>query len=240
MTRLDTERQRLFGLTGNAADTLLSQDGQTRTVVVELARPAEWAPMSRVWQAVQSELGLPAPAIAVNGADGYQLWFSLTTPLDAARANAWGSAIQARYLADVPSERIRVWPCTVEGAWQHAQLVPAQQPDGTRWAAFVAPDLAPIFSEDASLDIPPGIEGQADLLAGLQCIPLEDALKWLALSSSVAPAEVQGRTRRPLAPHNTAETTPSAPHTFLLRVMNDERVDLHLRIEAAKALLPYC
>jgi hypothetical protein len=36
-------------------------------MVLELARPAEWPPLARVWQAVQAELGLPAPAIAVSG-----------------------------------------------------------------------------------------------------------------------------------------------------------------------------
>jgi hypothetical protein len=30
------------------------------------------------------------------------------------------------------------------------------------------------------------------------------------------------------------------PKRFLLDVMSDSRVELHLRIEAAKALLPYC
>jgi len=41
----------------------------------------------------------------------------------------------------------------------------------------------------------------------------------------------------------TASLTPTEklqPRQFLLDVMNNPAVELHLRIEAAKALLPYC
>ena len=68
------------GMSGAAVDALLAPPG-VRGLVLELARPAEWPPMARLWQGVQADLGWPAPAIVVNGVDGYQLWFSLAAPM---------------------------------------------------------------------------------------------------------------------------------------------------------------
>ena len=38
--------------------------------------------------AVQADLALPAPAIAVTGSDGVQLWFSLVQPVQPGQAQA--------------------------------------------------------------------------------------------------------------------------------------------------------
>ncbi|MBP6421736.1 MAG: hypothetical protein KA271_02470, partial [Propionivibrio sp.] len=51
---------------------LMTAAGHVRTMVLELSKPADWNGLSTVWQRVQSELELPAPAIAVSGKDGYQ------------------------------------------------------------------------------------------------------------------------------------------------------------------------
>jgi hypothetical protein len=118
------------------------------------------------------------------------------------------------------------------GKIHHALLVPALQPATGRWSAFVAPDLAAIFSEEPWLDLAPNPEAQAKVLSRLECIK---------------PAVFQAILER-LSPVVRTETSPitSAPHGnsldpkgFLLGVMNDKAIELHLRIEAAKALLPY-
>ena len=54
-------------------------------MVLELTGPADWDVLSAVWRGVQADLELPAPAIAVSGTDGLQLWFSLEAPVPAAQ-----------------------------------------------------------------------------------------------------------------------------------------------------------
>ena len=229
---------------GSGPASLIDDQGRVRAMVLELARPADWAALSRVWQGVQADLGLPAPAIAVSGKDGYQLWFSLADPLPAAQATAFLEALCGHYLADTPVERLRLMPAAAASAGQPA--VHAQGPQGLQdlpavqvapgyWSAFVAPDLAPVFADEPWLDLPPGVPGQAELLSRLESMPLADFQRALArLRPGRATIDAP-------APGSTTTTTGAwlEPKRFLLDVMNNDSVDLALRIEAAKALLPY-
>lgn len=190
-------------------------------MVLELARPADWEALSKVWRGVQVDLELPAPGIAVSGMDGYQLWFSLSEPLAVTQAMAFFESLRARYLSDIAPARIRVVPAA------DARMVPAQQDTADHWSAFVAPDLAAVFGETPWLDFPPNPEGQAELLSRLESIKHADFLRALA---RLKPAVI--------APEST--DTSLDPKRFLLGVMNNDAVALDLRIEAAKALLPYC
>lgn len=215
MNRLPSELHRLYRS---------SEPGQARALLLELARPADWGLLARVWRGVQAELALPAPAIAVSGSDGFQLWFSLAKPIQAARAQALLEGLCQRYLPEVPPARLRL------ASDAEASLPPRQQ-QADQWAAFVAPDLAPVFADTPWLDIPPGDEGQADLLSGLASIApaaLEQAMAMLApvAPTSSAPEQLQQGTAAPLEPRQ-----------FLLQVMRDENAPLALRVEAAKVLL---
>jgi hypothetical protein len=108
---------------------------------------------------------------------------------------------------------------------------PQAQPSGN-WSAFVSPDLAAVFGDEPVLDIPPGDEAQAELLARLRSVPAEavaDALQGLAPPPSPAPAP----------PAVGTKTGWQTPRDFLMRVMNDPATPLALRIEAAKALLAH-
>jgi hypothetical protein len=238
MNRLATELDRLFlgGLVFAPDDaqalSLVDVRERTRTLVLEVVQPTNWEALSEVWHGVQMELELPAPGIAVNGSDGLQLWFSLETAIPAAEAHAFLEALRARFLDHVPAARVRLWPMTDA---RHTALVPALQADGN-WSAFVAPDLAAIFSETPWLDVEPGEEGQAALLRALH--PVKPAVFDAALAGmhataphATAPAPAREAAH---APHEATDD----PRRFLLRVMNDESVALALRIEAAKALLP--
>ncbi len=189
-------------------------------MVLTLSRPADWAALSAVWQGVQSELGLPAPAIAVSGVDGYQLWFSLAQPRPAAQAMGFLEALRLRYLPEVAHERV--------GLSVTPPAVPAQQAQPEHWSAFVAPDLAPVFADTPWLDIPPNPDGQADLLARLHSIKPAD---WQRALDELQPLQ---KTAADVTP-----ASPRSPRGFLLSVMNDEALDLSLRIQAAQALLPY-
>jgi len=254
MNRLQSELRRLY-LPHSAADPgtdtevsgLIDAEGRVRAMVLELARPANWDALSKVWRGVQTDLELPAPAIAVSGTDGLQLWFSLSEPVSVAQAHAFLELLRLRFLSDIAPKRLRLMPVTDAAAPHqalHACLVPAEQEQTGNWSAFVAPDLAPVFADTPWLDIPPSNDGQADLLSRLQSIKppaFEAAVAWL--KPTTQPAGVAPETTstdashmpvRPVASGGSAEAK-----RFLLQVMNDDTVALALRIEAAKALLPY-
>lgn len=246
MNRLQTELQRLYlppaggnpGVEREAAH-LVGPDGQVRAMVLALARPAEWQALAGVWHGVQADLELPAPAIAVAGEDGIQLWFSLAQALPAAQAAAFLERLRARYLARVERHRIGLLPAVEPAspaAVRHAALVPAALPTDGRWSAFVAPDLAPMFVDEPWLDMPPNPEGQAELLARLGSIAPHELQRALErLEPADAPhAAPPAAARSQAAPAGTGPD----PRQFLLAVMQDQTIDLALRIEAAKALLP--
>ncbi|PXW97562.1 hypothetical protein C7444_104164 [Sphaerotilus hippei] len=253
MTRLQTEFRRLYLPRATAAavtdpdqDGLIDGQGEVRALVLELARPADWELLSRVWKGVQTDLDLPAPAIAVSGTDGLQLWFSLSEPPGLAPALAFLDALRCRYLPEVAAPRVRLLP-EVDAAGmpvRHARPVPALDERTGNWSAFVAPDLAPLFAETPWLDLPPGDDGQASLLGRLASIdPPAFAAALARLQPSAPPAPAVHPIPAPVDP-DPAPTSrppgaaPSEPERFLLAVMNDETVPLALRIEAARALLP--
>jgi len=234
MGRLHTELSRLYlgpTVEGESAvdeSRLFDTHGLTCALVLGLARPADWDAMSRVWQGVQADLELPAPAIAVCGADGYQLWFSLAQPVPVAQAQAFLERLRLRYLSTVAARRVSLSPSQAG----HTRLVPALQTDTGQWSAFVSSDLAAVFADDPSLDLPPGEDNQADLLSRLKSIQpaeLEAALQRLQPVETLPPAS---------APSAETRLTTQDPRSFLLAVMNDTAVPMALRIEAAKALLP--
>jgi hypothetical protein len=262
MNRLQTELHRLYVPEGCAdpeglAETprLIDADGRVRAMVLELARPADWAALSRVWQGVQADLELPAPAIAVSGIDGLQLWFSLAQAVPAARAAAFLEALRVRWLGDIRVPRLRLMPAPDSSLPLHgmpADLVPAALAPHGPWSAFVAPDLAGVFADEPWLDIPPSPEGQADQLSRLRSMPLLDferaqqqldtvAALTTAKATEAAAASVTAPAATAAAAAAATQATSSLqqpdPMLFLQAVMNDTSVPLALRIEAAKALL---
>jgi hypothetical protein len=272
MNRLTSEWQRLYLVSSqtlasesldleSAQARLIDSNGRVRALVLELARPAAWEPLANLWRSVQADLELPAPAIAVTGIDGYQLWFSLAEPVAAAQAAAFLEALRLRYLGEVARARVTLLPmvelpsaaAASQQAVRHARMVPALQAQTGNWSAFLAPDLAPVFTDEPWLDIPPNPAGQADLLAKLDSIQPADfqtALQRLGLTplrEMPAMAQLQPNTDRqaeaaPAAANNSPPSpTPahSNPTDFLLAVMNDEALAMGLRIDAATALLPY-
>jgi hypothetical protein len=234
MNSLDTELRRLYLVDGDPA-SLTSTDDHVRALVLELARPADWQALSTVWQGVQSDLGLPAPAIAVNGNDGFQLWFSLAEPVTTGEASFFLESLRHRYLNTISPERISMLPTET----RHALLVPALQQSTGQWSAFVAPDLAAIFIDSPGLDVCPSVDSQAKVLAPLKSIKASvfEALLDQVISD-VESRSVAKQTSASATPASTTQSNTDAKR-FLNDVMNDTFVEMHLRIEAAKALLPY-
>jgi hypothetical protein len=234
MNRLQSELRRLYvpqapagGLSVDAAPSLIDPQGRVRALVLELARPASWETLGKIWRGVQADLELPAPAIAVSGTDGLQLWFSLAEPVLVPQASVFLEQMRLRYLPDIAAKRVGLMP-------QVDALPPREAPSGN-WSAFVAADLAPLFADTPWLDIEPGSDGQADLLSRLQSIkPPAFEVAMTKLRPAAPPRAVA-----PALPQPRVIGAGSAPKRFLLQVMNDDTVALALRIEAAKALLPY-
>jgi hypothetical protein len=202
MNRLQGELQRLYG----------------NAMVLELAGAGSWAELAKVWTGVQADLELPAPGIAVNGTDAYQLWFSFPDTVSASDAEGFLGSLRSRYLREVRPERIHL---NAKAAKPPFQAAPE------RWSAFVTPDLAALFDEGPWLDLPPGDDAQAELLSRLKPIPADNLRRALQQLEPVAQAT---------APSSPAQEQDD-PRRFLQRVMNDATVEMHLRIEAAKALL---
>lgn len=247
MSRLNAEHQRLFA--ADAQGHLPSASGApVRNLVLALHSPADWAALAPLWRGVQADFDWPAPAIAVNGTDAFELWFSLTDPLPRAEAAQLLAQLQRRYLSDVRADRLRAWPAVGDMA-APSPVCPPFAAGPERWAAFVTPDLPAVFGDDPALDFEPGADAQADLLLRLRPVtatPLRRARAALNPSEPPAPAPmpVSAAAARPVA-STTAGVPATAPgpgrhedpRAFLLAVMNDPAAPLALRIEAAKGLL---
>ena len=235
MNRLQTELRRLFAPSTAAEPAVVDADGRARCAVLGFVAPADAALVGAVWSGVQEAFGLPAPAIAVSGDDALQLWFVFREPVDAARAQALLDAIRRRWLAALPPRRLRAWPA----ADAAVPALPGRPVADDRWSAFVAPDLAPLFAETPWLEFAPGDDAQATLAAGIE--PIAPAALAAALAplapEAAAPAPEDRAAAGGVAPR--LADAPRDPQGFLLAVMNDERVPLALRVDAAKALLAH-
>ena len=229
---LEFELERLYGLGASAHGGAAPAAGQgVRALVLELRPPAGWAELSAVWTGVQSDLGLPPPAIAVSGVDALQLWFSLAAPTAPSAGKLLLQGLRARYLPHVGSTHV----CLIADAAQRPS-VPPLETSPNHWSAFVAPDLASLFADTPWLDLPPNAGGQAALLRALEPIrpvAFEAALGQLGAVEAVpADPKLSGLPEVPAAEQGAADA-----ERFLRSVMNDESVPLALRIEAAKGLL---
>lgn len=212
--------------------------------------------VSRLWALVQTELGLPAPAISVDGRSGWQIWFALAQPHPRDEVERVLQRLLEELLDD-PGAEVTVQALPAE-AMAESPPVPRQVgPD--RWSAFVAPDLVPVFADSPWLDCAPGEEGQAALLARLTPIEAPDWARLVAAASkppepfaepdgaagptAVAPTPVAASSgvAVPSAVPSEGAANPATgeARAFLLAVMKDPGVEMALRIEAARALLAH-
>jgi hypothetical protein len=236
VNRLQLELDRLYGLGAGAADAARPDNARdVRALVLELALPAGWTELLPVWMGVQTDLELPAPAIAVSGFDSLQLWFALAAPIPQAAGARFLEGLRQRYLPQLKPTQVRL----VTAAGRTVPAPPVERSPG-RWSAFVSADLASVFSDTPWLDVPPGEEGQAALLRPLAPIArpaFEAASERLAASGPEAAREAPPAPPPQASP--AADDVQADPARFLARVMADEAAPLALRIEAAKALLPW-
>ena len=234
------------------AFNLVGADGLSRAMVIKFNRPGDWERVANLYQAVQEELDLPAPAVSVSGRQGYRLWFSLAEPLPVAQVRRFLKALSAHYLADIPVADIEFLlgtdmpASTGQGL---VQLVPAPNALTGKWSAFIDPSLGSMFIDEPGLEMAPALDKQAGILAGLESIKPVDfqrALEHLQRHDAEQSASAQDKAlgQAPTAsdceyPSLNVGKHYSDPKSFLLAVMNDASASPRHRIEAAKALLPY-
>lgn len=238
-----TERQGSVDPDGGLADA----NGRVRAMVMDVAHQAGWDAVAALWQGIQDDLELPAPAIAVSGMDGFQVWFSLLEAIPVADAQNFLDLLRRRYLGGIASRYIHMKPaaeaCAPEQT-RHCRLVPALQAETGRWSAFVSPGLASMLADEPWLDLPPNPDAQANILSRLECIKPADLQRAqdrlrpvIAEAPQAAPVDRTAVGKGLAVAGQLSSYDGSDPRRFLLAVMNDPAVELRLRIEAAKALL---
>jgi hypothetical protein len=170
------------------AVNLTSDDGLTRAMVIAFDKLGDsedaqhWTLLCAVANALQAELGLPAPAVSISGANGYALWLSLEAPVPAAQAQRLVELLHRAYFPDIDLR-----PETVSAP---VELPPCLHQGTGKWAAFIHPGMGASFADESGLEMAPPFAGQAAFLAGLQStseVQFQMALKTLEQSHSAAP-----------------------------------------------------
>jgi len=234
MTRLQSELERLFRVPDAAAEELALLDGNGRvaTLVVGFARSRDWPTVAALLGSLQETLGLPLPAVAVDGKAGFQLWLPLAEPIAPETATRFLAALRRQFLGDIADHDLALLP-TASGP-ERVRRIPALSTDSGRWSTFIDPTMGAMFADEGGLDFEPNPDRQADQLAAITPIEPADFAHALALLTANPPAD-QGQETS--AAHASIGGGYSEPRDFLMAVMNDASVPLGLRIEAAKALL---
>jgi len=240
----------------SVAFDLLDPAGRVRAMVVNFARAADWEQVATLYQQVQEDLELPAPAISISAQDGYQLWFSLAGSVPLGQAQEFLQGLCRAYLPDFSLAQLGFYPPTRDskaGASHLLDLVPAMDRASGKWSAFIDPAMGAMFIDAPGLEMAPNIDRQADILSRLVSIKADDFQRALSLLQSRLEATerraeaVENEAREALRPQ-VAATPPALltlnqhfcdPHSFLLAVMNDASASADQRIQAAQALLPY-
>jgi hypothetical protein len=203
MQKLISELRRLYLPAGALSPELLAQhvlgqtslaihlatdDGFTRAIVIafDKLRDSEeaqhWTRLCAVANALQAELGFPAPAVSISSASGYRLWLSLEAPTPVDQAQKFlGLLHQAHF----PEMALRPGSVTAP-----VELPPSLNQSTGKWAAFIHPGMGASFADESGLEMAPPLAGQAAFLEGLQSISEAQflhALDTLQQSPSHAP-----------------------------------------------------
>jgi hypothetical protein len=203
MQELISELTRLYLPAGTLSPELLAQhmrgqttlainlttaDGLTRAMAIAFDKRGDreeaqhWSRLCAVANALQTQLGLPAPAVSVSGANGYYLWLSLEAPAPTAQAQKFLELLRQAYFPDMD-----LGPDTVSAP---VELPPCLNQSTGKWAAFIHPGMGASFADESGLEMAPPFAGQVAFLEGLQSISegqFLHALDMLQQSHSAAP-----------------------------------------------------
>ena len=161
--------------------------------------------------ALQAELGLPAPAVSIDGASAYRLWLSLETPVPAEQAQDFLELLRQAWFPETE--------LAPDAATAPVYLPPCLNPRSGKWAAFIHPGMGASFAEESGLEMAPPLAGQAGFLEGLDSMAEEqfrEALRKLeqrrAPAAAPAPAALAAEpAAEPVAEPSTEPAAPKPP-----------------------------
>jgi hypothetical protein len=203
----------LSGETTLAVD-LANAAGLTRALVIDFHKaPNEqhWTRLCDVANALQTELGLPAPAVSVSGGTSYGLWLSLASPIPTEQARRFLALLHKAYFED---EHIDLGRTAVE-------IPPCLHHATGLWGAFINPGMGASFADELGLEMQPPISAQTAFLEGLQSIGDAEFAKALDLLQQKQPAEAA-------EPHAPAAATKTTTEGLLLKDATLEDIIAHL------------
>lgn len=182
--------QHLQGKT-TLAIKLTTADNLTRALAIPFRKLTfategqHWTRLCEVANALQGELGLPAPAVSIDGASAYYLWLSLETPVPTSRAQDFLAALRLTYFPETD--------IAPDAATAPVYLPPCLNPRTGKWAAFIHPGMGASFADESGLEMAPPAAGQVAFLEGLDSIgaaQFEAALDKLQRGKAAVPAAV--------------------------------------------------
>jgi hypothetical protein len=157
MQKLNVELDRLY---------LAGADGGTRRIALAFNKlpgdgeAGHWERLCALANALQSELGLPAPAVSISGGGAYGLWLSLEKSVAPAQADEFKELLCDAYCPEIAGA----------AADDAAGLPPQLNSVSGKWSAFIHPGMGASFAGDEGLEVQPPEAGQVALLEGLESI----------------------------------------------------------------------
>ncbi|WP_073214874.1 hypothetical protein [Massilia sp. CF038] len=158
---LDAFQQHMADQAG-APVPLAAADGSARALVIPFRKAPgssdarHWTLLCEVANALQTALGLPAPAVSISGTDGFDLWLSFETAQPHTLLQELLMLLQAAYCPE-----LQLTPQQVGTA---AALPPCMDAATGKWSAFIHPDLGASFADEPWLEVAPPMAGQSALL----------------------------------------------------------------------------
>ena len=201
-------------LRGNTtlAIKLTTADDLTRALAITFRKvfgdgeTGHWDRLCKVANALQADLGLPAPAVSIDGAAAYRLWLSLETPVAAGEAQDFLALLRQAYFPELE--------LAPDAATAPVYLPPCLNPRSGKWAAFIHPGMGASFAEESGLEMAPPLGAQLGFLEGLDSIADEQfrqAVRKLEQRRGPAPARAQAE------PVSTAAQDALAAEPFALQ-----------------------
>jgi hypothetical protein len=202
--------QHILGQT-TLAIKLTTADSLTRALAITFRKAfgdgetGHWERLCRVANALQADLGLPAPAVSIDGASAYRLWLSLETPVASSQAQDFLSLLRQAYFPE--------YELAPDAATAPVYLPPCLNPRSGKWAAFIHPGMGASFAEESGLEMAPPLAGQVGFLEGLDSIDEEQfrqALRKLEQRLAPAPAAAPSAAEPVSEPAAEAPARPQA------------------------------
>jgi hypothetical protein len=162
--------QHILGQT-TLAIKLTTADGLVRALAITFRKAfgdgatGHWERLCKVANALQADLGLPTPAVSIDGASAYRLWLSLETPVAASQAQDFLALLRQAYFPE--------YELAPDAATAPVYLPPCLNPRSGKWAAFIHPGMGASFAEESGLDVAPPLTAQLGFLEGLDSIDAE-------------------------------------------------------------------